>query len=155
MKTLLILLSLIPMMSYAQIAGNDITCALKSSSVNNQTTSRNKAQMIANFTFLGNNVYEHFKFKSEKNGTSYRNLFAGGNGEVHRLQETREGLLSLGFRFRLDPKTLILTENTTGGGYPGAGAPPRRENQYQCLLNYAETDITKLDKKTIIKDLKL
>ncbi|MDP7319657.1 MAG: hypothetical protein QF441_03570 [Bacteriovoracaceae bacterium] len=56
---------------------------------------------------------------------------------------------------RLDDINLELTENTTGGSYPGAGSAPTRFNKFKCILNYGPTQTVGGTKDTIKADFDL
>lgn len=120
-------------MAYTPI--ENITCALQNQKVGTQTQSYSKATKIIVFELIGRDVFERKNYKSHKKGTEYRSLTLG-NGELVRPVNLENGLIKLGYNLILSTDDLVLKENATTGGYPGAGPAPVRINKYKCLEDY-------------------
>ncbi|MAX67953.1 MAG: hypothetical protein CME66_13540 [Halobacteriovoraceae bacterium] len=77
------------------------------------------------------------------------------DGVILRLERLDQDTFTLGNKMRLDDINLELTENTTGGSYPGAGSAPTRFNKFKCILNYGPTQTVGGTKDTIKADFDL
>lgn len=149
MLRLLIITTLLSFNVFSSVEGSDLTCALKKGE-----RGTNKASIVLTFTYLGSNVYEMHKFTAYSTAKNYRSTSRSGDGRLFRLRPNQDGTSSLGNRITLDESSLELFQNTTTGGYPGAGTPPQRENKFVCLLNYT-TDILNISKQQIKADFNL
>ena len=136
--------------AFAQIQGNDITCALESSNTNLQ-----KASIVLTFEFLGNNVYEMRTFTAYTRAQHYRTRSGSFDGTIFRFERLEDDIIKFGNRIRLNENTLKLIKDVTGGGYPGAGSPPQRANHFKCLLNYGPTRSIDVTKNRIKSDFNL
>ncbi len=150
MLKIILFTSLFSFSALAQLPGDDMTCALKSSSTNLQ-----KGSVVLTLDFLGNNVYEMRRFTAYTRAQNYRSVSRSSDGVILRLKRLDQDTFKLGNRIRLDDINLELTENTTGGSYPGAGSAPSRFNKFKCILNYGPTQTVGVTKDTIKADFNL
>ncbi|MBD65950.1 MAG: hypothetical protein CME62_12135 [Halobacteriovoraceae bacterium] len=142
MKSLLMTLLTLPVLAFSADSMQDLTCALEKSV---GTSSSGKASRIIQLRHIGDNVFEWNNFVSYSRAKEYRKTW----GEfLLRLQANENGIFRPHRTLMLSADKTQLIENVTGGGYPGAGAPPTRHHVYKCIEGYEfSLDLLKADVK--------
>ena len=130
MKLLLASFLLLPTFAFAGDTNQDITCALES--VHNDYHPGRAGQVVY-LRHIGENVFERNHYAARGRAKNYRLQYGD---QINRLTSNEDGVYRLSYNLFLT-KDLILTENTSGGGYPGAGSPPSRGKMYKCIEGYS------------------
>lgn len=131
MKALLLLTLIIPGLSFAANPSEDITCALDK--VHN-TWHPGKAGEVIYLRHIGENVFKVSRFTAYTSAKNYR--VKHGEGLAQTLRTGENGNFILSNRIMITPD-LKLIENTSGGGFPGAGQAPARGITFKCIEGYS------------------
>ncbi|MEH0862326.1 hypothetical protein [Halobacteriovorax sp. DPLXC-1] len=136
-------------------ASNDIdniTCALETKRVGGNM-SKGRAQQVFQLTIVGENVFRLKSYRGHFFDKGYR-ATSGGRGSVVELVANADKGYQIRSRTYLSLDFSELQDDVTTGGYPGAGSPPTRINNYSCMINYPK-ELIDVTRQEVVYDFNL